>query len=201
MRVIAAVSVVSILTIISAGCSRNAASGEPLTTQPELTLSSRVPVVIEDGSEFPAFLAGTWQADQAGWEITIDPNGTLTSAVISLGRFNMKPDRTTIVTMMGGRESRLEPGEWTAGYSPLDRELAIEITVKSLHIEIGDDYLEGKTADVFVGPVSQDGRIWHAEWISFPAYVAHTSEHPNFEMAEDPDYGVTAQLIFEKVQE
>ena len=43
-------------------------------------------VAVEGGGQFPAALAGRWQADQDGWQLIIDPNGRISSAVISFGR-------------------------------------------------------------------------------------------------------------------
>jgi hypothetical protein len=66
---------------------------------------------------------------------------------------------------------------------------------------MGDNILEGKSTDTFVGPVSEDGETWQAEWTSFPQYTAHTPEHPNFDMSSDQLYGISKQLTFTKVTE
>ncbi|UCG60205.1 MAG: hypothetical protein JSU70_11910 [Phycisphaerales bacterium] len=160
---------------------------------------SEVKVATENDSVFPDFLVGTWKADYHGWEFVLAEDGTLSSAVMSLGRIRMFPGQVARMKTVTGGDSVFEPGEWTAAYAPATRELTVQIALKNLRIEMGDNVLEGKSTDIFVGPVSEDGNTWQVKWTSFPQYTAHTPEHPNFPMAADEQYGVTKTLIFEKV--
>ncbi|MHC4314904.1 MAG: hypothetical protein ACYSW3_20850 [Planctomycetota bacterium] len=146
---------------------------------------SDVDVIIEGGGEFPEFLVGGWKADKDGWEFVFEPDGTISSVVVSLGRIRLKPGEVTTVPMKMGGKGIYEPGEWIVHYVPAGRELMVRISLKNL----------------FAGPISQNGKVWQVEWTSFPDYVAHTPKHPNFPMFEKTDYGFSKTLIFEKVTE
>jgi len=158
-----------------------------------------IEVIIEGDGEFPEFLAGVWKADKDGWEFVFEPDGTISSAVISLGRVRMKPGEVTTVPMKMGGKGVYEPGEWMVYYAPVGRELMVKISLKDFYVELGENVLEGKSTDIFNGPISQDGKLWQANWTSFPDYVAHTAEYPDFPITEDPNRGVSKTLIFEKV--
>lgn len=158
-------------------------------------------VTVDTEGEFPDFLVGTWKADRHGWEFVFEEDGTFASAVISLGRVRLFPGQVARLKTVTGGDGVFEPGEWTAVYAQDTRELTVQIALKGLRIEMGDNILQGKSSDIFVGPVSEDGKIWQAKWTSFPQYTAHTPEHPNFDMSTDQVYGTTAELTFSKVAE
>ena len=160
-----------------------------------------VEVIIEGGDEFPEFLVGVWKSDKDGWEFVFEPDGTISSAVISLGRVRMKPGEVTTVPMKMGGKGIFEPGEWVVHYVPAGRELMVEISLKNFYAKLGEDVLEGKSTDIFAGPVLQDDKVWQVNWTSFPDYVAHTAEYPDFRISEHPNYGISKTLIFEKVAE
>lgn len=158
-----------------------------------------VKVIIEGDGQFPEFLVGTWKANTHGWEIVFEPDGTISSAVISLGRVRMKPGEVTTVPMKMDGKGVFEPGPWLVHYVPDKRELTVVISLRNLYVEVGDNVLEGNSKDVLAGTISQHGDIWQADWTSFPKYTAHTDVYSNFDLSEDPNYGITNALIFEKV--
>ncbi len=160
-----------------------------------------VEVIIEGDGEFPEFLVGGWKADKDGWEFVFEPDGAISSAVISLGRVRMKPGQVTPVPTKLGGKGVFEPGKWMVHYAPADRELTVKISLKNFYMELGEAVLEGKSTDVFTGPISQDGKVWQADWTSFPDYTAHTAEYPNFNLSDGTDSGITKSLVFEKVEE
>lgn len=160
-----------------------------------------IEVIIEGGGEFPESLAGVWKADKKGWEFVFEPDGTISSAVITMGRIRMKPGEVTTVPMKMGGKGVYEPGEWIVYYAPVGRELMVQISLKNFYVELGENSLEGKSTDIFNGPISQDGKLWQANWTSYFDYVAHTTEYPDFPMSEDPNIGISQILIFEKVPE
>ncbi|HUS73688.1 MAG TPA: hypothetical protein VMY06_11530 [Sedimentisphaerales bacterium] len=162
---------------------------------------SGVEVIIEGDGEFPEFLVGRWKADKDGWEFVFEPDGTISSVVVSLGRVRVKPGEVTTVPMKMGGKGIYEPGEWMVYYAPVGRELMVRISLKNLYVEMGENVLEGKSMDIFAGPVLQDDKVWPVEWTSFPDYVAHTAEYPDFPISEDPNYGISKTLVFEKVAE
>lgn len=161
---------------------------------------SGVDVLIEGGGEFPQSLVGTWRADEDGWEIVFEPNGTISSAVITLGRVRMRPGEVTIVPMRLGGKGVYEPGQWLVHYVPISRELTVKISLKNLRAEFGGDVLEGKSTDILSGKVSEDDNVWPVEWTSFPDYIARTKKYPEFRMTGDPNYGITYSMTFKKVQ-
>ena len=153
-----------------AGCQKSAKTTPPV---------DGVEVVVEDGSEFPEFLAGTWEADKGGWEITFEPDGRLSSAVITMGRVKVEPGKKTVIPMKKGGTGVYEPGEWLAQYSPANRELVVKIVIERYRLEMGDDVLSGNLKDIFAGKVSEDGRYWLAEWFSYPEYIVNTDVFKN----------------------
>lgn len=161
---------------------------------------SGVEVIIEGGGEFPQSLAGRWKANESGWEFVFEPDGRISSAVISMGRTEIIPGQSKTVQMKMGGKGIYEPGLWTVRYYPLSRELLVEIVMDYIHLEFGPSLLEGKRTDVLWGEVSEDGKIWRAEWFNFPDYIAYTPE-PKRLTNVDPDDAFVKTLIFEKFEE
>lgn len=160
-----------------------------------------VEVAIDGDGAFPDFLVGRWKADHGGWEFVFEPNGTISSAVVSIGRVTIKPGRTTTVPMKLGGQGVFEPGRWTVQYSHAQRELIVEIVIDRFHVELGDNVLRGKTRDFFIGSVSEDGQLWPVERISFPEYIADTKKNPNRKLPVDPQNSARESLLFLKVPE
>jgi hypothetical protein len=158
-------------------------------------------VTIDGDGKFPDFLIGRWKADRGGWEFNFEPDGTISSAVVSIGRVTMKPGQTTTVPMQLGGKGIFEPGRWTVQYSHAQRELIVEIVIDHFHIEMGDNVLRGKTRDFFVGLVSQDGQLWPVERISFPEYIADTKQNPDRRLPLGPNDNARESLLFQKVRE
>ena len=158
-------------------------------------------VFIDGDGQFPEFLVGTWKADKGGWQIVFDPNGTISSAVVSLGRVRMKPGQVTTVPMKLGGKGVFEAGPWAVQYWPERRELVVEIAIASFRVELGDSVVKGRTLDVFTGTVSADGRSWWAKRFSFPEYVADTKKYRDHKLTVDPDENPPEELLFQKVPE
>ncbi len=159
-----------------------------------------VEVIVEGGDEFPEFLVGTWRAGGGGgWEVVFEPDGTISSAVHAMGRVRLKPGEKTVIPIIKGGKGIFEPGEWIVHYIPADRELTVKISLSNFYTELGDDVLEGKSTDVFVGEIDEEGNIWETNWTSFFDYTAHTAKNPNFKMSSDPNYGHRKNLVFKKV--
>ncbi len=158
-----------------------------------------VEVVIDGDGQFPDFLVGTWKADSGGWEIVFEPDGTISSAVVSLGRVRMKPGQVTTVPMKLGGKGVFEAGPWAVQYSPERRELVVEIAIASFRVELGDDVLKGRTLDIFTGSISADGRSWWANRFSFPEYVADTKKYRDHKLTVDPNDNPPEGLLFQKV--
>lgn len=158
-----------------------------------------VEVIIDGDGQFPAFLAGRWKADKAGWEIVFEPNGMISSAVVNLGRVTLKPGRVTTVPMKLGGQGVFKPGQWTVHYSQARRELIVEIAIEHFRVELGNSVVQGQTRDFFIGPVSIDEQLWWADWFTFPEYIADTKKHPNYKLPFDPNDSPQGSLVFQKV--
>ena len=91
---------------------------------------SAVEVSIDGDGDFPDFLVGRWKADRGGWEIIFEPDGSISSAVVSIGRITMKPGQITTVPMKLGGKGTFEPGRWSVQYSQDRRELIVEIVIE-----------------------------------------------------------------------
>ena len=160
-----------------------------------------VEVFIEGGGRFPASLAGRWKSDEGGWEIVLEPDGTISSAVISFGRINVMPGQVTTVPMKEGGQGVVEPDLWTVQYSPEIRELAVEIRIKNFRMERGEDLVEGNVRDLLIGPVSEDGQSWRADWISYGDYIVTTSTHKEYKLPMDEGSEIKGSVLFTRVAE
>ena len=115
--------------LVLAGCavflSGLASCQKPAQTTPPV---GSVEVIIEGGGEFPQFLVGIWQVDKHGWEIVFEPDGTISSAIHTIGGVGVKPGQVTT-----GGKSVFEAGKWLVKYTPESRELLVQIVLK-LHL-------------------------------------------------------------------
>ena len=157
-----------------------------------------VEVIIDGGGKFPEFLVGTWKSDKQGWEFTFEPDGTISSARISFGRFRVVPGRKTTLPIKAGGEGIAEPGPWLVSYSPDTRELMVQIVMDRIHVTMGEKVVEGNSKDVFIGTITEEGNAWQVVCTSFSNIAARTPLHPNFDLSEDPVYGRESILTFEK---
>lgn len=161
-------------------------------------LNKQMQVEIDGDGKFPEFLVGIWRSDKDGWEFVFNPDGSLESAVVTLGRVRIRPGETTIIPMKKGGTGKYKPGPWYVGYLQEQKELTIEIVMEDLYIEIDDAVLLGKSRDVFVGEVSENGEEWQVEWMSYPDYIAKVPGKEDFPMREEEGYGVPHQIVFTK---
>lgn len=162
---------------------------------------SGVEVIIEGGGQFPQFLVGKWKADDYGWQFVFEPNGTIVSAVISMGEVEIIPGRTATFPTISGGKAVFKPGLWTVQYDPQFRELMVEIVMDYIHFEMGKGLLEGKRRDLLIGKVSQDGKIWRADWFSFPDYMAYASQTKRLTTTPEESLAGAITLTFKKLQE
>ena len=173
----------------------------PIGCQNSTKLKSGVDVSVDGDGQFPASLAGTWKSNDGIWEIVLESNGKISSAVISLGRVRIRPGQVTTVPMKLGGKGIFEPGPWTVQYLQEQRELIVEIKIDYFRTELGDDVVKGQTHDFFVGSVSEDGNLWWADRFTFPEYIADTKKYQNFKLPFDPNNNPRESLIFQKVSE
>ena len=174
--------------------------GEPVSKK-------NVEVVIEDGGEFPQSLAGKWKVVKSSkwkvgensWEIVLEPDGMISSAVVSPGHVRITPGKPKTILRDNNKKSVYEPGIWTVQYSPQSRELTVEINMDHIQLNLGKVILDGKTTDIFTGQVSEDGKTWETEWFSFPEYIATTQKRGDITFA--PTNSIGAILTFQKIED
>jgi hypothetical protein len=174
---------------VSAGCRSTA------------NVQDGVEVTVDGGGRFPAFLVGTWKAEQGGWEFTFEPDGEISAATVSIGRAKLRPGRTTIVPMQMGGRGVYKPGPWSVQYSPKQRQLIVEIAIEHFRVTLGDDVIEGRTRDFFVGSVSTDGKSWWADRLSFPEYTVNTDRFHDYKLPFDPADNPRESILFRKLPE
>ena len=181
------VLILSLWAILLGGCSR------PLHRQ-----ADDVQVIVEGGGKFPSSLAGRWNSQQQGWEFEFEPDGRISSAVISFGLARVIPGKTTTIPTRSGDQAVFTPGLWTVLYAPSTRELTVKISMDHVRVEMAGNIVEGASTDTFVGPITSTGRTWQAQWTTFTHYVAHTPDNTSVNLSTDPTYGETKPLIFDK---
>lgn len=160
-----------------------------------------VQVTVEGGGQFPQFLVGTWKDDKYGWEFVFEPDGTISSAVIDVGKIRVTPSkRITTARLKGRGESVYKLGQWTVQYSPSVRELAVEVVVEYYRLTLDKQGrgLTGHSTDWFVGPVSEDSQRWEAEWFTFQKNILLSPEPSEFPF--DPNDNPIDVLVFRKQQ-
>lgn len=159
-------------------------------------------VIVAGEPQFPGFLAGRWRAYKAGWEFVLEPDGTITSAVIDNGLVQVDP-RKKIAEAELAEEGKgvYHLGDWPVQYSPAERELSVEVVVDHFDLDMGDWKMEGHSRDLFVGPVSEDVEIWTAQWFSFTETRAFSKEKEGEEVIFGPgdSESLVDTLVFEKV--
>jgi len=141
----------------------------------------------------PPDIAGTWKADNSPWEIVLSPDGTVVSAVIPMGQVEVRPNQTTEVEMKDGSISTYKAGDCIVEYTPETRELFVSVEMEEIHIRFLDNRIDGNSIDRFIGPVSEDGGVWTADWINVFDYGPRFPQDENDIFAEP--------LTFEKLED
>jgi len=174
--------------VLAGGCSR-----------PEQARPDTAHVTVEGGGALPAALAGRWISRQDGWELDIEPDSRIASAVISLGRVRVVPGRTTTAPTRGETQAVFTPGPWMAYYVPGTRELTVKIVMDHVRIEMAGSILEGSSTDVFTGPVAPTNDTWQTQWTTFTRYTARTPDNVSHNLSSDPLNGEIRPLVFDRV--
>lgn len=176
------------------GCERKA-SEVPF----EFKYDKSVEVIIEKGDTFPGNLVGHWKADKSGWEIVFAPDGTILSAVIPLGRFDVKPGQLSTATMRGGGKSILKPGQWTVRYNYETRGLDVFIVFDDIHVEMGGGVLGGSVQYILIGHLTDEEDVWVGEWHEYSNYVINAGEYKDHHLPQHQGSEYKGPLVFSKV--
>jgi hypothetical protein len=110
-----------------------------------------------------------------------------------MGEVEIRPNKTTRVEMRDGSFSTYATGDCVVNYTPATRELFVSIEMKKIHVLFMDNVIDGNSIDRFVGPVSEDGKVWTPDLISVFDYGPRFPQDPNDIFAQP--------LVFEKVED
>lgn len=129
-----------------------------------------------NGSEFPRSLAGAWEANKDNmnyWRIVFKPDGTISSVVVPLGEYEVRPNRTTKTKGPDGEPGFIDAGDFDAYYNPKSRELTADIKLKRFYLDLGaHGVINGSWEFLITGEVSEDGKTWAADWFNFTDIAA-----------------------------
>lgn len=139
----------------------------------------------------PPEVAGAWQGRDTLWKIVLNPDGTVSSAHVDMGDVDVRPNQTSKVQMKDGQFSTYKAGDCIVEYTPATRELYVSVEMESIHVVYLDNVIDGNSLDRFVGPVSEDGKTWIADWIKVFDYG------PRF--PQDPNDAFNGPVTFEKI--
>lgn len=137
------------LSLIMIGCQDNAVQSEGQVTP--------------DKKAFPEFLAGTWRGDRLGWVLVIEPDGSISSAVVAFGQTEMEPNTKLDVKGQGGGHGAYEAGDFTLEYDTQSREITVSLELIDIYMYMVKAELKGSIEYLISGTVSEDGKIIDAE--------------------------------------
>ena len=160
-----------------------------------------VEVIIDGNGRFPKNIAGLWRSDNNAWDIYLEPDGKVSWAVISLGEVKIEAGKTRTVPMREGGKGIFKPGQWSVIYLQKQRELSVEIDIDYFRTELGENVIHGKTRDIFIGSVSQDGTLWQTDRFSYPEYIVDTNSYHNYKLPADPNENPKETLLFRKIKD
>jgi hypothetical protein len=144
-------------------------------------------------AKLPPDAVGTWLAKDSRLRIVVSPDGTVSSAVIPLGEVELRPNQAAKVAMKDGSFSTYKAGDFAVDYSATTRELFVSLVVEEFHIKFMEARIDGNETHRFIGPVSEDGKSWTADWIHVFDYG------PQF--PQDPNEIGSQKVVFEKIAE
>ena len=167
--------------------------------RPATGSTGNVKVTVEGQQRFPASLSGRWKADRHGWELVLETNGRIASAVIPFGRVQVVPGRTTTTPTRSGDQAIFTPGPWAVHYDPTTRELTVKIVMEHVRVPMADNVVEGSSTDILAGLISPEEDTWQAQWTTYTRYIAATGEGKPVDLSTDSTYGETQPLTFTRV--
>lgn len=167
--------------------------------------------VTPDKKVFPEFLAGTWRGDRLGWVLVIEPEGSISSAVVAFGQTWMEPNTKLDVEAREGGHGSYESGDFTLEYDTQSREITISLELIDIYMYMVKAELRGSIEYLISGTVSEDGKTIDAEIFTkmglaylTPVEGTAPGEKPEFEqtgMFEDREGEEAMAVKFTKVTE
>lgn len=161
--------------------------------------SEDVKVMVEGRQEFPQSLGGRWIADRHGWELVLESDGRIASAVIPFGQVRIVPGHTTTTPTKTGDQAIFTPGPWAVHYDPTTRDLTVKIVMDLVRVPMAEDVVEGSSTDVLAGLISPEENTWQVQWTSYTRYTASRGESKPVDLSTDSAYGETQPVTFTRV--
>ena len=189
MRKIFMGTVVLAVFILLNGCD----SGQKLINDPNMQVN------LIGTDSFPRQLVGRWRSDRFGWEIEFAKNGAISSIVHPLGNIEVSEGHETSVPLIFNGKGVVRPGKWIVEYDKTTRNLTVEINLDSFVFQKLEDVVEGKSKDIFSGPISGDGTQWEAFWQTYPEYIITTDIYNKKVLPIDDEQHDAGVLIFQKI--
>lgn len=158
-----------------------------------------IEVILPEGVEFPEQIAGKWKASSARdfWQFQFEKDGRISWCAIGMGGVEMTPGKVTSFPARHGGKGIFKPGMWTVQYDPESRELSVEIVVEDFHLDTrGGNALEGSRTALLIGRVSEDYRVWEADWFSKEVLVGLVPEPKKF--SDVKEFEFRRKVILEK---
>ena len=192
-------SVFLLVFILMAGCQDNAVQSKRQVNSNKKT--------------FPEFLAGTWRGDRLGWVLVIEPDGSISSAVVAFGQTWMEPNKKLDVEGRGGGYGTYEAGDFAIEYDTENREITVSLELKDIYMYMVKAELKGSIEYLISGTVSEDQKTIDAEVftemnLAYLTPVEGTGttpgEKPKFEqtgMFQDREGQEAISVIFTKFTE
>lgn len=167
---------------------------------PQASRQKNLYVTIEDGTPFPEYLVGTWrQDDKIEREFVFTSDGRLESIVFGLGLVRLQPGEILHLPLKNGGKGVYVPGKWDVTYDNKSRQLGIQITIDSFKMQVGQQIIEGKTTELFIGTISEDGTCWTADYISYPEYYATTEDGLKHRLMDGEEM-MEETIVFKKIK-
>jgi hypothetical protein len=111
--------------------------------------AKEIDLVFQDRNDFARALAGAWQAEDSPWEIAFAPDGTLSSAVIPLGKVRIRPNKATKVKGYRGEPGIFQAGSCPVYLEPQSRQISIQIPMERVYAQFASSSLDG-TCQYFI---------------------------------------------------
>lgn len=129
-----------------------------------------VEVITGSDGQFPEFLVGVWEAEVANskWGFRFERDGSISKIIHGLAEgVDLKEGGVYLEGPDPGTYAVFTMGPCEAEYDTSRRELKVTIILDYYKMVLPHGELEGRSDDYFRGVVSEDGKSWEADWLSY----------------------------------
>ncbi|MFA6187534.1 MAG: hypothetical protein WC770_10055 [Phycisphaerae bacterium] len=132
-----------------------------------------VKTAVESDSNFPQIMVGVWELDVndntgSKWAFKIEPDGSIPKLIHPIaGQINVKEGGYDIEGPDPGTYAAFIMGQCTSSYDAATGIFTVHIILDSFTMKLPQGELSGTSDDYFKGKVSEDGKVWKADWFSY----------------------------------